>query len=380
LNTAVQKGERRICVVTPYLPSLTETFITAHIMELPAKVTVVHGWRPAIKDRTVLSLARLIYHKARRTLTGAGLELETTAAYLKVFRDYKIDAVLAEYGGTGVLVMDAVEQSGIPLIVHFHGYDASVNSVLEEHKDTYPRMFKIASAIIAVSRAMRCKLIELGAPEEKVHYNPYGVDCAQFSGADPVAAPPLFLAVGRFTEKKAPQITVSAFARVLESCPEARLRMIGEGPLLEKCQKLVAELAIDDAVEFLGAQPHEVIKHEMQQARCLVQHSVVSASGDSEGTPLTILEAGATGLPVVSTRHAGIPDVVIEGVTGFLVDEHDAISMAQHMIRLAQEPELAGEMGRAARAHIQKDFSKEQRIRCLWSIIESCINQSARAY
>jgi glycosyltransferase involved in cell wall biosynthesis len=266
------------------------------------------------------------------------------------------------------------------LIVHFHGYDASVNSVLAEHKETYPRMFKIASAIIAVSRAMQRKLIALGAPEEKVHYNPYGVDCAQFSGADPEAAPPVFLAVGRFTEKKAPQITVSAFAGILESCPEARLRMIGAGLLLEKCQKLATDLGIEDAIEFLGAQPHSVIMREMQQARCLVQHSVVSPTGDSEGTPVTILEAGATGLPVVSTRHAGIPDVVIEGETGFLVDEHDDASMAEQMVRLAREPELAGMMGRAARTHVQKNFSKQQWIGSLWSIIESCINQSGRAY
>lgn len=308
-------------------------------------------------------------------LTGAPLELETTAAYLKVFRDYKIEAVLAEYGETGVQVMHAAERSRIPLIVHFHGYDASVNSVLAEHKHTYPRMFGIASAIIAVSRAMQRKLIDLGAPEEKVHYSPCGVDCEQFSGADPSTAPPQFLAVGRFTEKKAPQITLSAFAKVLRSCPEARLRMIGEGKLLADCRKLVNDLKIDHAVEFLGGQEQSVIVREMQQARCLVQHSVVSPTGDSEGTPVSILEAGATGLPVVSTRHAGISDVVVGGETGFLVDEHDEISMAQYMIRLAQEPELAGAMGRAARDRIQKNFSKEQSIGRLWSIIESCINQ-----
>lgn len=366
--------------MTPYVPSLTETFIRAHIEELPAKVTFVHGWRPMVEDRTVLPLPQLVYHKARRVLTGAGLDLEKTAAYVKVFRDYRIEGVLAEYGGTGVQVMKAVEQLGIPLIVHFHGYDASVNSVLAEFKEPYRQMFAIASAIIAVSVAMQRKLIELGAPAEKVHYNPYGVDCVQFSGADPASAPPLFLAVGRFTDKKAPQITVSAFAKVLRRCPDARLRMIGDGALLKDCQGLAKELKIDGAVEFLGAQQHSVIRREMQQARSLVQHSVVSPSGDSEGTPVTILEAGATGLPVVSTRHAGIPDVVIEGETGFLVDEHDGESMAQQMIRLAQEPDLAGAMGRAARAHIQKNFSKEQRIDKLWSIIESCLNQSGPAY
>lgn len=375
-NGNFQNPDRKLCIVTPYVPSLTETFIRAHIEQLPAKVVVVHGWRPSIGDSTVLSLPTRVYYKSRRLLTGTGLELERAAAYLKVFRDQTVNAVLAEYGEMGVYVMDAIEQSGIPLIVHFHGYDASVHSVLEEHKQTYPRMFKIASGIIAVSRAMKRKLIELGAPEEKVHYNPYGVDCERFSGGDPALAPPLFIAVGRFTEKKAPQITLAAFARVLKNCPEARLRMIGEGPLLEQCKTLAKELEIDSAVEFLGGQEHSVIEQEMQQARCFVQHSVVSPTGDCEGTPVAILEACATGLPVVSTRHAGIPDVVIEGETGFLVDENDESSMAEHMLQLARDPSLAGHMGSAARMHIRKNFSKEQRLGNLWTIIDSCIQRN----
>src|SRR4051812_33887173 len=125
-----------ICVVTPYQPSLTETFIRAHIEQLPAKVTLVHGWRPTIGHSTVLSLPVLTYYKMRRLLTGAGLERETTAAYLKVFRERKIEAVLAEYGETGVQLIQAIEQSRIPLIVHFHGYDASVKSVLDENRET----------------------------------------------------------------------------------------------------------------------------------------------------------------------------------------------------------------------------------------------------
>jgi glycosyltransferase involved in cell wall biosynthesis len=374
-NEILQNSDRKLCIVTPYVPSLTETFIKAHIEELPAKVVVVHGWRPTIGHSTVLSLPKRVFYKSRRVLTGTGLELERAAAYLKVFRDHKVDAVLAEYGEMGVYVMDAIEQSDIPLIVHFHGYDASVTSVLEEHKQTYPRMFRIASGIVAVSRAMKRKLIELGAPEEKVHYNPYGVDCERFSGGDPAVAPPLFIAVGRFTEKKAPQITLAAFARVVKNYPEARLRMIGEGPLLEDCKMLVKELKIDDAVLFLGGQKHSVIEQEMQQARCFVQHSVVSPTGDCEGTPVAILEACATGLPVVSTRHAGIPDVVIEGETGFLVNENDELSMAEHMLQLAQDPSLAGRMGNAARTHIRKNFSKEQRLGNLWTLIDSYIKQ-----
>jgi glycosyltransferase involved in cell wall biosynthesis len=267
----------------------------------------------------------------------------------------------------------------LPLIVHFHGFDASVHSVLEEHQKTYPLMFQQASAIIAVSRAMERKLITLGAPPERVHYNPYGINCNDFLGADPSSAPPAFLSVGRFVEKKAPQLTLSAFASVHRSVPEARLRMIGDGPLLDACRQQAVELNIQDVVTFLGAQSPAVVQSEMRSARCFVQHSMEAANGDCEGTPVGILEAGASGLPVVSTRHAGIPDVVVEGETGFLVDEGDVDGMAEYMLRLALDPRLAGDLGRAATQRIQNQFSQESSDRRLWEIVESCIDPETTA-
>jgi colanic acid/amylovoran biosynthesis glycosyltransferase len=311
--------------------------------------------------------------KVRRRLLGQGVERETTAAYVAAFRRLQPDAVLAEYGTTGVLTMEASRQLAIPLVVHFHGYDASVHAVLEEHRETYPLMFHQAAAIIAVSGVMERKLISLGAPPEKVHYNPYGINCDNFGGADPATAPPLFLAVGRFVEKKSPHITMTAFASVHRSMPEARLHMVGDGPLLNNCRKLANELGIKDVVTFLGTQSPAVVQEEMRSARCFVQHSVQAANGDCEGTPLGILEAGASGLPVVSTRHAGIADTIVEGETGFLVDEGDLDGMAENMLRLAQEPQLAGHLGRTARQRIESHFSEERSDRRLWEIIESCI-------
>ena len=139
-------------------------------------------------------------------------------------------------------------------------------------------------------------------------------------------------------EKKAPHLVLATFARVLRECPDARLHFIGDGALLGVCRDLAAALGIDHAVTFLGAQPHDIVEREMRQARALVQHSVIASNGDSEGTPVAILEAGAMGLPVVATRHAGIPDVVADGVTGFLVEERDVCGMATHMLALARNP------------------------------------------
>jgi glycosyltransferase involved in cell wall biosynthesis len=185
----------------------------------------------------------------------------------------------------------------------------------------------------------------------------------------------LFLAVGRFVEKKASHLTIQAFAKVHEAFPEARLRMIGDGPLLKDCRELAKNLGAAEAIEFLGTQPHAVVGSEMSRARCFVQHSVEAASGDCEGTPVGILEAGASGLPVISTRHSGIPEIVVEGETGFLVDEKDVEAMTQHMLQIAQSAALADRLGVAARKRIETHFSLEGTIAALWDVIEECINR-----
>jgi glycosyltransferase involved in cell wall biosynthesis len=310
-------------------------------------------------------------YKVRRALLRDGLGRETTAAYVRAFRRLGVQAVLAEYGTAGVLVMDACRELGLPLIVHFHGYDASVRKLLEENAEAYREMFKRAAAIIAVSKAMRRKLISLGAPPANVHLIPCGVDCTAFDRSDPASAPPVLLAVGRFIEKKAPHITIEAFGKAHRVVPQARLRMVGDGPLLDECRTLAKTLGIGDAVAFLGAQSHAVVQEEMRRARSFVQHSVEAANGDCEGTPVAILEAGASGLPVISTRHGGIPDVVVDGETGFLVDERDADAMAARMVAVLSRAELARKLGEAARRRIQGRFSTQQSDGRLWALIQS---------
>lgn len=367
-----------VAVVTPYEPALSETFIRAHVEGLPANTILIAGRPPTIGARPVLSVAERAAYKMRRALLRDGLGGESTAAYLRAFRRHRVEAVLAEYGTTGVFVMDACRQLGLPLIVHFHGYDASVRSLLDENAAAYREMFRRAVAIIAVSQAMRHKLMSLGAPPAKLHVIPCGVDCATFDSSDPACAPPVLLAVGRFIEKKAPHITIEAFSKAHRVVPEARLRMVGDGPLLDDCRSLAKTLGIADAVTFLGAQSHAVVQQEMRGARCFVQHSVEAANGDCEGLPVAILEASASGLPVVSTRHAGIPDVVVDGETGFLVDERDADAMAGRMIRLLREAPLARKLGEAARRRTQSRFSRQQSEGRLWAVIQSCLSAARR--
>jgi colanic acid/amylovoran biosynthesis glycosyltransferase len=369
---AVQ-ARARIALVAPYPPSLTETFILAHRDQLPADVLFIQGWRPMVDDRPVLSWPEIAMYKARRILLREPLARERTAAYTRAFARHAAGAVLAEYGQTAAATVDACRTLGIPLIAHFHGYDASVQSVLDEQADEYRKLFRHAAAIVAVSKAMRQRLIGLGAPPERTHWNPCGVDCNVFQATDPAASAPVLVVVGRLTEKKGPTYSIRAFAQALTAVPEARLRLLGDGPLREECEKLVANLGIGHAVEFLGAQPHAVVSDVLRDARAFVQHSVVAASGDSEGTPVAVLEAGASGLPVLGTRHAGIPDVVVHGETGLLVDERDVDGMAAHMVAVLRDAAFAGRLGAAARRHVGEHFSMDRSIERLWRVIEGCL-------
>ncbi len=365
-----------ICIIQPALNKVSETFIRAHVERLPGLVTSLHGRIPCVGGVSVLSqaVAARAWRKCGRVIARRTWEWERTAGYLAAFRRFKPDVVLAEYGPTGVAAMEACRIAKLPLVVHFHGYDATQRDVLEGHRDAYGRLFDQSVAVIAVSRAMQERLIAKGCPENKLHLNHYGIDCAQFGGADPAGAPATFVAVGRFVEKKAPHLTISAFAQTAKAIPNVRLRMIGNGPLLAACRDLAEGLCVSDRINFLGPQPSGVVQEEMRQARCFVQHSVEASNGDCEGTPVAILEAGASGLPVVSTRHAGIPDVVIERRTGLLVDERDVGGMAKAMTELALDATLAGGLGRAARDHVSANYTVERSINRLATILNRAAN------
>jgi glycosyltransferase involved in cell wall biosynthesis len=135
--------------------------------------------------------------------------------------------------------------------------------------------------------------------------------------------------------------------------------MAGDGPLLEPCRDLVKSLNLEQCIQFLGIIGHHSVAEEVRSSRAFLQHSVVAADGDSEGTPVGILEAGCSGIPVIASRHAGIADVVIEGKTGILFDERDVDAMAEAILFLGTHPEEASNMGRLARMHVCEHYAIE---------------------
>jgi glycosyltransferase involved in cell wall biosynthesis len=202
------------------------------------------------------------------------------------------------------------------------------------------------------------------------------VDCSQFAGAAPSGAAPIFISVGRFVDKKGPQLTLAAFADVHRAEPAARLRMIGDGPLLDECRTLAVRLGVNRAVTFLGQQPPSIVQLEMRGARCFVQHSVEAATGDCEGTPVGILEAGASGLPVVSTRHGGIPDVIVEGKPGFWSKSGMSAEWRRTCWNSPGRPRSPHGWASGASVRIATHFSKGGSLARLWSTIDRAMRDA----
>ena len=229
-------------------------------------------------------------------------------------------------------------------------------------------MFDYAYRILSVSHVMTEALIELGADESKIVYNPYGAR-EYFFDNDPDYRKTL-LAIGRFADIKAPYLTLMAFQKVAETDADAHLTMIGDGELFEACKSMVTTWGIQDRVTFTGALPHEEALPYFAQACAFVQHSVTTSYGDKEGMPNSILEAQAAGLPVISTRHAGIVNSVIEGETGFLVDERDVDGMAERMRTLLGDTDLCRSMGKNAREHIRQNYNIDDHIGRLQRVLD----------
>jgi len=366
----------RICIVSPNYKAYSETFIQNHIDRLPGKKTVIYSLGNDAYDHngnTLLKMDRVsrFIRFLERVITKTDIVKQEVAALLKLIRKQKIKYVLAEYGTTGAIFAKACKENQISLVVHFHGYDAYEKNLLLKHRDLYHEMFAYAKAIIVVSNDMQEQLYKIGAPYEKVKYIPYGIDLVKFKPIIQKQGSVVFLAIGRFVEKKAPYLTILAFSKVVRNVPNAKLILAGTGPLLPVCKQLVKSLKLVNDVEFKGAISQNMVCELMHDSFCFVQHSITTENGDSEGTPLSVLEASACGLPVISTKHAGIKNAILHGKSGYLVEEGDVDEMAHYMLSLLQQPELAKQFGKQGRRWVKTHYNLDNRINDLWEVLIS---------
>lgn len=390
-GSKINRAKLRCCIVTPAPLGQTETFIKAHLDRLPHSIVHIHGYnldytckgqklsdwytQKYLRNRRWLNiLPRFIEFRLRKKFFAPPSSFEIVRLFMLQNR---FDVVLAEYGTTAAVIAPACKALGIPLVAHFHGFDASRYKILEKFADAYKALFAHASCIISVSNSMSQALEDLGCPAEKIRLNPYGPD-PRFFKITPDYSSQTLIAVGRHTYKKAPYLTLEAFRRAQKHCSSLKLCFIGDGELFEVTESLVKAWKLEQHVELMGAAEPHLVREKMEDAFAFIQHSVRAKDGDAEGTPVAILEAGAAGLAIVATQHAGIPDVVVDGNTGYLVAEHDVEAMANRIVELALDRDLAKKMGQQARRHVADNFSMEQHITRLDSIICDVVEDSKK--
>ncbi len=268
-------------------------------------------------------------------------------------------AILAQLGNNGWRSLVLAAHARVPLATLFHGGDARVGMADERFRERFDRLRRLpGSHLGGVSRNVVQDLEAWGVAPEQTFLQHHGVDLARFQPpARAAGAGRLRIAMaGRFVPFKDHATGLRAFAAHHAHHPESRLHLYGEGPLEEDTRNLANQLGIAGAVTFEGLVPVETLTRAWAEADVALQPSRTDAEGHAEGIPTTVLEAMAMGLPVVATKHAGIPEAVVDGVTGLLADEGDAGGLARLLDDLAEMPERRVALGRAARARIEAEF------------------------
>ncbi|WP_063643030.1 glycosyltransferase [Actinoplanes sp. N902-109] len=272
----------------------------------------------------------------------------------RALRGLRPDLVHAHFGGDGWLISASAAALGVPLIVTLHGHDVTRQPYATGVRGLRARrnlrtVFRRAAAIIAVSGPVRDRALALGADPAKVRVHHTGVP---IPAARPVPKRWDLVFVGRLVAKKGLDDLIAALGTLRDLAP--RVLIVGDGPLRGTLTAQARSLGVP--VTFAGALDHAAAGRAMAEAEVFVSPSRTSADGDAEGLPTTLLEAMALGVPVVSTRHSGIPEAVVHGETGLLGAEGDRVALAGHLRLLLTDDTLRQRMGRRAREHAMTTF------------------------
>ncbi|MBN1268842.1 MAG: glycosyltransferase [Kiritimatiellae bacterium] len=271
------------------------------------------------------------------------------------------DEIVVHFGDVGVIANKLRRAGRLKgrMSVFFHGYDMSRRDVWERYSGEYVRLAGAHCRLLPSTELWRRKLLERGCPEGAVAVHRMGVnpDRYGFRGPRPLGDPPVLFSVARFVEKKGLDVALKAVAVLRDRGLRLRYRIAGYGPLEPVLFALRDELGLREHVQFLGAQSIDNVLRELAAADLSVQPSRTASDGDMEGIPVSLIEAMASGVPVVSTHHSGIPELIEDGVSGFLVPEQDHVALAdclQHGLEMSAEGREP--IRRAARARVETEF------------------------
>ncbi len=293
------------------------------------------------------------------------------SALKRLLDRYRPRVLHIHFGWAAVRVLQTLERTRIPFTLVLHGSD--LNTAHKSRNSPYARQLvramQLARLCLFVSEDLREKGVELGCPEERAKVFYLGVPCP--SEAEPLAGDgtPRIVTNGRLIEWKGHSVLIEALAMLKKRGKHALLTLIGEGPLRTELEEKALELGVDVRVRFLDRLPNRAIYDELLRSHIYAHPSRRLPGGEEEGLGLAVQEAMAVGLPVVATATGGIPESVINGETGLLVEHSDPAAMAEALGRLIDDAELRARMGAAGRERIRVHFNLELQNRKLKDLL-----------
>lgn len=282
----------------------------------------------------------------------------------------------SHFGNDGVAALLIKKHLNIPLITSFYGYDLS--DQVHVLSTFYKKLSKEGNLFLALSEDMKQDLLNLGFKREKIKIHHLGVNLEELNNYSQIQRTTntfVFLVVARFDERKGIHDTITAFNNITKIKNNIELRIVGNGPYKPKLVTLIEDLGISNKVVFIDNlstnNPRETVLQEMRNCDVFLLNSYITEKGSKEGTPLVLMEAQGMSKPCIATRHAGIPEIVVDGITGITVEERDVEGISKAMSRMIENPELRLQYGVNGKNHINKEFNNKLQQNKLLEIYKS---------
>ncbi|WP_134699039.1 glycosyltransferase [Ammoniphilus sp. YIM 78166] len=341
--------------VLHYKYALVKDHSTPHVKEVPGFTYAYMTDKLKQTDTSYRDLFEPVYH------------FPNIRNFAEFSRKNQIKLIHAHYGQLGIKLLRYVEGTGVPLVVSFRGKDITSYPRKKENRRKLTELFNQAELLLPVCSYFADRLIHLGCPKEKIRVLYGGVDLRKFAfqhRSEPPAGNPIrLLTIGRFTEKKGFTYLLQAFAKIHSQHPSTELRMIGRrGEVSDEVKRLVNHLGLKRKVKIKEYLDHDKIAEELQKAHIFCLPSITAANGDMEGIPNVLKEAMAAGLPVVSTKHAGIPELIEHGKEGFLADERDVNGLTAMLEKLIVQPKQWKQLAVRGREKVEKNFNLQKQL------------------
>jgi glycosyltransferase involved in cell wall biosynthesis len=285
-----------------------------------------------------------------------------------ILRDIAASVLHVYFGHIGVHVLPLLEMTRVPSVVSFHGADLGIDVGKPAYRAMARQMFDQATLLLVRSESLFGKLVSLGASPDKIRLHRTGIPLGEISFEQRV--PPAdggwrCVQACRLIPKKGLATTLRAFATFARAYPHATLTVAGEGPQLDELHALAANLQIAPSVRFIGFVGQAELRALYARSHFFLHPSETPRDGDQEGVPNSMLEAMASGLPILATNHGGIPEAVEHGISGWLVAERDHEALAQGMLALTHAHDLYTRLSAAAAASVTRQFDLEKQTRIM---------------